>query len=77
MNQGLKGDGAIEDVDRDCPPKDARVAGDDNDNDFPLREGSSPGGITPLEGKSPPAQVLPRDGGAWSRKSPPGFSTSK
>ena len=37
---------------------------------FPLREGSSLGGIAPPEGKSAPAQVPPRDGGAPSLKSP-------
>ena len=26
----------------DCPPQDGRVVGDDDDDDFPLREGSSP-----------------------------------
>ena len=36
----------------------------------PLREGSSPGGIAPPEGKSAPAQVPPRDDGA-PPKSPP------
>ena len=39
---------------------------DDEDDDFPLREGSSPGGIAPPEGKSAPAQVPPRGGGAAS-----------
>ena len=39
----MRGDGAVEDVDGDCPPQDGRVVGDDDDdNDFPLREGSSP-----------------------------------
>ena len=52
-----------------APPQDGRVVGDDDDDDFPLREGSSPGGIAPSEGKSAPAQVPPRDGGAPSRKS--------
>ena len=66
MNQGLRGDGAGEDVDGDCPPQDGRVVGDDDDEDFPLREGSSPGGIAPPEGKSAPAQVPHRDGGAPS-----------
>ena len=48
----MKGVGAVEDVDGDCPPQDGRVVGDDDDDDdFPLREGSSPGGIAPLEGK--------------------------
>ena len=67
MNQGLRGDGAVEDVDGDFLPQDGRVVNDDDDNDFPLREGSSLGGIAPPEGKSAPTQVLPRDGGAPSR----------
>ena len=49
------------------------VVGDDDDDDFPLREGSSPGGIAPPEGKSAPAQVPPRYGGAPSRKTSPYF----
>ena len=55
----MRGDGAVEDVDGDCPPQDGRVVGgyDDDDDDFPLREGSSPGEIAPSEGKSAPAQV--------------------
>ena len=69
----MRGDGVIEDVDVDCPPKDERVVGDDDDDDFPLREGSSPGGIAPPEGKSAPAQVPPRDGGAPPQKSSPQF----
>ena len=69
----MRGDGAVEDVDGDCPPQDGRVVGDDDDDDFPLREGSSPGRIALPEGKSAPAQVLPRDGGAPSRKSSPYF----
>ena len=32
-----------------------------------------PGGITPPEGKSAPAQVPPRDGGALSQKPSPYF----
>ena len=55
------------------PRKDGRVVGDDDDGDFPLWEGSSPGGIAPPKGKSAPIQVLPRDGGASSRKSSPHF----
>ena len=52
------------------PPQDGRFVGDEDDDDFPLRwGGSSPGGIAPPEGKSAPAQVTPRDGGAPSRKS--------
>ena len=53
----MRGDGVVEDVDGDCPPQDGRVVGDDDDDDFPLREGSSPGGIALTEGKSAPAQV--------------------
>ena len=69
----LRWDGADEDVDGDFPPQDGIVVGDDDDNDFPFREGSSTGGITPPEGKSAPAQVSPWDGGAPSRKSSPYF----
>ena len=58
----MRGDGVVEDVDADCPPQYGRVVGDDDDDDFPLREGSSPGGITPPEGKSAPAQLPPQDG---------------
>ena len=71
MNQGLRGDGDAKDVDGHFPPQDGRVAGDDDDDDFPLREGSSPDDITLPEGKSAPAQVPPRDDGALSRKSSP------
>ena len=31
----MRGDGAVEDVDEDCPPQDGRVVGDDDDNDSP------------------------------------------
>ena len=55
------------------PPQDGRVVGDDDDDDFRLHEGSSPGGIAPPEGKSAPAQVSPRDGDAMSRRSSPFF----
>ena len=61
--------GVIEYVDGDWPPKDERVVGDDDGFDFPLREGSSPDGIAPPEGKSAPTQVPPRDSGASSQKS--------
>ena len=44
----MRGDSAGEDVDGDCPPQDGRVVGDD---DFPLWEASSTGGIAPPEGK--------------------------
>ena len=74
---GLRGVGVVEDVDEDIPPQDGRVVGDDDDDDFPLREGSSPGGIAPPEGKSSPAQVPPRGSGASSQKSSPYFSRSK
>jgi hypothetical protein len=47
----LRENGAVEDVDEDHPPQDGRVIGDDDGDDFPLREGSSPGGIAPPEGK--------------------------
>ena len=50
----MRGVGVIEDVDEDSPPQDGRVVSDDDDDDFPLREGSSPGGIAPPEGKSAP-----------------------
>ena len=73
----MRGVGAVEDVDGDCPLQDGRVVGDDDDDDFPLREGSSPGGIAPPEGNTAPAQVPPRDSGASSRKSSPYFSRSK
>ena len=56
----------VEDVDGDCPPQDGRDVVDDDDDDFPLREGSSLGKIAPPEGKSAPAQGPPRDGGAPS-----------
>ena len=65
----MRGDGDVKVFDEDSPPKDGRVVGDDDDDDFPLQEGSSPGGIALPEGKSAPAQVPPRDGGASSRKS--------
>ena len=69
----MRGVGAVEDDDGDSPPQDGRVVGDDDDDDFPLQEGSSPGRISPPEGKSTPTQVPPRDGGASSRKSSPYF----
>ena len=52
----MRGDGVVEEVDGDFPPQDGRVIGDDDDDDFPLREGRSPCGLTPPEGKSAPAQ---------------------
>ena len=69
----MRGVGAVEDVDEYSPPQDGRVVGDDDDDDFPLREGSSPSGIASSEGKSAPAQVPPPDSGASSRKSPLDF----
>ena len=44
MNQGLRGAGAGEDVDGHRPPPDERTVGDDDGDDFPLPEGSFPGG---------------------------------
>ena len=38
----MRGDGVVEDVDGDFPPRDGRVVGDDDDDYFPLREESSP-----------------------------------
>ena len=73
----MRGDDVVKDVDVDWPRKDERVVGDDDVFDFPLWEGSSPGGIALPEGKSAPTQVPPRDGGASSRKSPPDFSRLK
>ena len=69
--------GVVEDFDPDCPPQDGRVVGDDDDDDFPLREGSSPGGIALTEGISTPAQVRLRDGGASSRKVADDFSSDE
>ena len=69
----MRGDGVVEVIDGDFPPKDERVIGDDDGFDSPLWEGSSPGGIAPPEGKSAPAQVPPRDGGVPFRKSSPNF----
>ena len=73
----MRGVGAVEDVDIYSPPQDGRVVGDDDDDDFPLQEGSSPGGIAPPEGKSAPAQVPPRGGGTSSRSPLLIFSRSK
>ena len=56
MNYDLRGDGVVEDVDGDCPPQDGRVVGDDDDDDFLLWEGTSPGGIAPSEGKRAPTK---------------------
>ena len=69
----MRGDGVGEDVDEDWSFHEERIVGDVDGFDFPLQEGSSPGGIAPPEGKSATAQILPRDGGAPSRKSSPYF----
>ena len=45
----MREDGAVGDVDGDCPPKDKSVVGDDDDDDFPLPEGSFPGRTAPPE----------------------------
>jgi len=42
---------AVEDVCEDSPPQETRVIGDNDDDDFSLREGSSPGGIAPRRAK--------------------------
>ena len=55
----MRGDGDVEDVDEDWPPKEERGVGDDDSFDFPLQEGSSPGGIAPPERKSASAKVPP------------------
>ena len=47
----MRGDGAIEDVDEDWPPKDERGVGDNDGFNFPLWEGSSLSGIAPPEAK--------------------------
>ena len=65
MNQGLRGDGAGEDVDEDSPPQDGRVVGDDGGDDFPLPEGSIPGRTALPEPQNGSAKVPPRDGGVW------------
>ena len=44
----MRGDGVVEDVDGDCPPQYGRVVGDDDDDYFPLREGSKEATIDPL-----------------------------
>ena len=68
MNQGLRGDGVVEDVPGDFPPKDGRIVGDDYGDDFPLSEGSFPGRIAPPEPQIGSAKVPPRGGGVLSRK---------
>ena len=40
---GFERSWCCEDVDEDNPPQDGRVVGAADDDDFPLREGSSPG----------------------------------
>ena len=66
MNQGLRGDGVVEDVYGDCPPQDGRVVGDDDDDDFPLPEGSVPGRTALPEPQIGSAKVPPRGGGVLS-----------
>ena len=46
---GLRGDGAGEDVDGDRAHLYERIVGDDDGDDFPLREGSFPGRTAPPE----------------------------
>ena len=52
----MRGVCVVEDVDGDSPSQDGRVVGDDDDDDFPLREGSSPGRISPRR----PKVLLPK-----------------
>ena len=68
MNQGLRGDGAGEDVDGDWPPPDERIVGDDDGDDFPLPGGSFPGRTASPEPQIGFAKVSPRGGGVSSRK---------
>ena len=73
----MKGDDAGEDVDEDWSSHDERIVGHIDGFDFPLSEGTFPGGIAPPESKSAPAQAPPRDGGASSRKPSLIFSRPK
>ena len=68
MNQGLRGDGAGEDVDEDNPPQDGRVLNHDGGDNFPLTEGSIPGRTALSELQIGSAKVPPRGGGVSSRK---------
>ena len=77
MNYGLRGDGVVEDVDGDWPPKDERVVGDDDGDDFPLPEGSVPGRTAPPEPYIGSAKVPPRGGGVSSRKLAYDFSSDE
>ena len=65
----MRGDGAGEDVYEDWSSHDERIICDVDGFDFPLPEGSIPGGIFLPEIKSALAQVAPRDIGTSSRKS--------
>ena len=77
MNQGLRGDGAGEDVDGDWPPPDERSVGDDDGDDFPLPEGSVPGRTALPEPQIGSAKVPPRGGGVSSRKLAYDFSSDE
>ena len=68
MNQGLRGDGASEDVDGDLPPPDERIVGDDDGDDFPLPEGSFPGRTALPEPQIGSAKVPARGGRVSSQK---------
>ena len=50
------------------PSPDERSIGDDDGDDFPLREGSFPGGTAPPEPQIGSAKVPPRSGGVSSEK---------
>ena len=75
MNQGLRGDGAGEDVDGDWAPPDEGSVGDDDGDDFPLPEGSVPGRTAPPEPQIGSAKVPPRGGVVSSRKLAYDFSS--
>ena len=49
-------------------PRDERIVGDGDDDDFPIPEGSFPGRTTPPELYIGFAKVPPRGGGVSSRK---------
>ena len=68
MNQGLRRDGAGEDVDGDSPPPSERIIGHDDGDDLLLPEGSFPGRTAPPEPQISCAKVPPRGGGVSSRE---------
>ena len=77
MNQGLRGDGAGEDVDGDWPSPNERSVGDDYGDDFRLPEGCFPGRTALLEPQIGSAKVPPRGGVVSSRKLAYDFSSDE